>query len=68
MKVKNKKLESEVATKLKLNQDMAKRLQGIEKEKEKRSSELAELKTNQKTLKTEVDKQAKLNQDFIMEI
>ena len=59
MKAKNKKLESDIASKLKINQDMSDKLREIEKERDRRNAELSDLRTNQKNLKSDVEKQLK---------
>ena len=48
---------------MKINKDLAARLQEQEKESKMKNAELVELRANHKIMKLEVDKQAKLNTD-----
>ena len=64
IKAKQRALKSDVEVKLKLNQDLAEKLSQMEREKEKKNSELTDLRSNQKNLKSEVDKHFKSNQDL----
>ena len=61
IKAKQRALKSDVEVKLKLNQDLAEKLSQMEREKEKKNSELTDLRSNQKNLKSEVDKHFKSN-------
>ena len=46
---------------MKINKDLAARLQEQEKESQKKSAELVELRANHKNVKLEVEKQTKFN-------
>ena len=53
---KQKTLKSDIDGKLRLSQDMNERLKEMEKERDKKNTELNELRSNQKNMKLEFDR------------